>query len=155
MLTFWRICPARRAATAFDGEGAHINGGRWNAKGVAMVYCSSSLSLATLESFVHFNPLTVPSVPRVSFRVSLPDSVPVERFDQTKLPRNWRDNPAPTELQDIGSEWAASLRTVALLVPSAVTWIEDNVLLNPRHPDMAKVVIAPPEPFAYDLRMGR
>jgi RES domain-containing protein len=146
MLTFWRICTARRAASAFDGEGARIYGGRWNSKGVAMVYCSSSLSLATLESFVHFSSLTVPSVPQVSFRVSLPDSVPVERFNHTKLPANWRDNPGPTELQDFGDEWATSLRTVAMLVSSAVTPIEDNVLLNPRHPDMAQVITAPAEP---------
>ncbi len=153
MLTFWRISPARRMATAFDGEGSRIAGGRWNPKGVALVYCSSSLSLATLETFVHVNPRTAPIVPQVSFRATLPDAVPVERFDQAKLRPDWRDYPAPVSLGVLGAEWAQSRRTVALIVPSVVTPIEDNVLLNPSHPDMAKVVIGAAQPFEFDPRM--
>jgi RES domain-containing protein len=33
----WRLCRARHAATAFDGEGARLFGGRWNEKGMAVV----------------------------------------------------------------------------------------------------------------------
>ena len=153
MLTFWRICAARRAATAFDGEGSRLFGGRWNPKGVAVVYCSSTLSLATLESFVHFDPGAAPAGPHVSFRASLPDGVPVEHVDRAKLPRDWRDYPAPAALGAMGAAWAKARRTVALLVPSAVTPVEDNVLVNPHHPDMAKVVIDAAEPFAFDPRM--
>jgi RES domain-containing protein len=52
----WRIVKERHAATAFTGEGAAKTGGRWNSRGVAVVYTSSSKSLATLESLVHLNP---------------------------------------------------------------------------------------------------
>src|SRR5215472_5797811 len=108
MLTAWRVCPARRAATAFDGEGARLYGGRWNPKNVRVVYCSSSLSLATLEAFVHFEPRTAPIVPYVYFRATLPDAVRVERLDQAKLSADWRDYPAPVALSLLGAEWAQS-----------------------------------------------
>lgn len=155
MLTGWRICHARRQATAFDGEGARVTGGRWNPKGVPVVYCSSSLSLATLEYFIHVDPINAPAGPHVSFRVTVPDDVAIERLEQTRLPRDWRDYPAPASLGAFGAEWAKSLRTAVLLVPSAVTPIEDNVLLNPRHPDMVKVKRSKPQPFAFDPRMFR
>jgi RES domain-containing protein len=155
MLTFWRVCAARRAATAFDGEGARLFGGRWNPKGVRVVYCASSLSLATLEAFVHFDPRTAPAVEQVYVRATIPDDVPVETLDQAKLPTDWRAYPAPTSLAALGAEWALSRRTVALLVPSAVTPIEDNILLNPEHPDTAKVEIGPAERFEFDPRMFR
>src|SRR5258705_349554 len=52
----WRIVKAKHAATAFSGEGAARTGGRWNSRGVPVVYTSSTKSLAALESLVHLNP---------------------------------------------------------------------------------------------------
>ena len=52
-LTAWRIIKARHAANAFDGEGARIEGGRWNSPGTPMVYTSESAALAALELLVH------------------------------------------------------------------------------------------------------
>jgi RES domain-containing protein len=109
--------------------------------------------LATLEYFIHVDPLSAPAGPHVSFRVTVADDVPVEWLDRERLPRGWRDYPAPASLGTLGADWARSLRTVALLVPSAVTPIEDNVLLNPRHPDMVKIAVGTPQPFAFDPRM--
>jgi len=34
----WRILKSAHAATAFDGEGARLYGGRWNSPGTAVVY---------------------------------------------------------------------------------------------------------------------
>ena len=36
-----------------SGKGAGITGGRWNEKGVAVVYAAESRSLACLETLVH------------------------------------------------------------------------------------------------------
>ena len=52
----WRIVKAKHAATAFDGEGARLFGGRWNSPGTRMIYTSATLSLAALESLVHLSP---------------------------------------------------------------------------------------------------
>lgn len=119
-----------------------------------MVYCASSLSLATLEYFVHLDPDDMPN-DLVAIRAELPDAVPTERLDPTKLPKRWRDYPGPNDLKDIGSEWAASLRTVALLVPSAITPIEDSIVINPQHTDFGRLFLHPPESFAFDARMRK
>jgi len=118
------------------------------------VYCASSLSLAALEYFVHLDPDELPD-DLVSIRASLPDHVAVEHVDRRGLPPDWRRSPGPDELRDIGSEWLDSMRTVALIVPSAVTPSETNILLNPRHPDIGKLARSAPEPFAFDRRMRR
>jgi RES domain-containing protein len=148
----WRICKRRRASTAFDGEGAKLYPGRWNPKGVPVVYCASSLSLATLEYFVHVNPEEVPD-DLVSIRAELPESVAIERVDRKALPRTWRDYPAPGKLKDIGGEWADSKRSVVLEVPSVVTPGEANLVINPIHPEFARLTPARPEAFAFDPRM--
>lgn len=53
MLTAWRIVQAHRITSAFEGEGARRYGGRWNHKGISIVYAAGSLSLAALELLVH------------------------------------------------------------------------------------------------------
>ena len=52
----WRIIKAKHLPTAFSGEGAAKTGGRWNSRGVAVVYTSATRSLAALETLVHLNP---------------------------------------------------------------------------------------------------
>ena len=118
-----------------------------------MVYCATSLSLATLEYFVHCDPYDLPT-DLVMIRVELPDTTRTERWEVGSLPRDWRNYPGIEELKDMGSEWSSSLRTVALLVPSAVTPIEDNVLVNPKHPDIATLTVHAADPFSFDPRMG-
>ncbi|MBC8006624.1 MAG: RES domain-containing protein, partial [Prolixibacteraceae bacterium] len=52
---------ARYAGTAFSGEGARLYGGRWNRKGVPMVYTAGSQSLAMLKCLCkmsHYVPVT-------------------------------------------------------------------------------------------------
>ena len=76
-------------------------------------------------------------------------------MDPKTLPRGWRAIPAPVALQDLGSAWASSSRTVALVVPSTIIPSEVNVILKPLHADMARVVVHPPERFAFDPRMRK
>jgi RES domain-containing protein len=73
----WRIVKARHAATAFSGKGAADNGGRWNSRGVAVVYASITKSLAVLESLVHLNPPV--RFKSVVFRLQFEDAL-VENF---------------------------------------------------------------------------
>lgn len=151
-MEIWRLCRARREATAFSGVGAEEAGGRWNHKGYSMVYTSEHLSLAVLELFVHVSAASVPD-DLISIRASLPDSVPVRELVESDLPPHWRTYPVPAELQDIGTAWLTEGRTAVLVVPSAINPQERNLLLNPRHSDMKKLRAGPGEPFQFDPRM--
>lgn len=152
MRTVWRLCSARHARSALSGEGARLFGGRWNEKGVPLVYTSSTLALAVVEILVHVDEVPVDFV---AIRIDIPTSVKVERLSPRRLPRDWRAHPAPARLQAEGTEWAHSLRSLALEVPSAVVPQERNVLLNPLHPGRAALVVHKPERFAFDRRLKR
>jgi len=150
-LTGWRIVQSRRARTAFDGEGAWLYGGRWNQKGTPLVYAASSMSLAALEMLVH---LPTPEVLKryVTLTIEFDDAL-CSQLDLKGLPHNWRNNPALRATRDIGTDWVNRAASAVLVVPSAVVPTEWNYLLNPNHPDFAKLVIGAPHPFKYDPRL--
>ena len=150
-MRLWRICRQRYAAEAFSGEGARLYGGRWNSKGVGMIYTSTSLALAVVETFVHLEPNLRPD-DLVSIQAELPDGVASERLEVRSLPANWHKLRGEA-LRHFGDEWCRAQKTVALQVPSAAVRGEWNVLLNPGHADFRKLKVHKPEPFEFDLRM--
>jgi RES domain-containing protein len=150
-LTTWRIVKARHAAGAFDGEGARIEGGRWNSPGTAVVYTSQSAALAALELLVHLG--RGPSLLAYVLIPCMFDKAYVSLLDRRRLPRNWRSYPAPPELQLLGDEWARDGTSAVLEVPSAVIETDSNYLLNPRHRDFQGVRVMHPQPFEFDLRL--
>jgi len=77
-----------------------------------------------------------------------------ERFIEIadSLPDNWRQLPAPPSTRELGSRWVAESRSAVLRVPSIVV-DEFNYLLNPRHPDFARLEIGGPQPFSFDPRL--
>lgn len=149
-ITAWRIVKARRAAGAFDGEGARVEGGRWNSPGTPIVYTSQSAALAALEILVHLGRASV-----LQAYVLIPctcDDAVVSRLDRRRLPQNWRSYPAPPELQLIGDEWVKSGTSGVLEVPSTVIETDSNYLLNPQHSDFQAICVMDPQPFEFDLR---
>ena len=148
----WRICKSEHAATAFTGEGAMVYPGRWHHAGTRVVYCSENRALAALEQLVHLHRNRLP-VHFVCFGVEIPSGVSIRELRVEDLPAEWRRQPAPLELRDIGTGWAESAETVVLQVPSAVVPGEHNFLLNPRHADFSQLTIGDPEPFAFDERL--
>lgn len=151
-MLIWRLSKIKFTTTAFDGEGARRTGGRWNSKGTAIVYCSATLSLTALETLVHLD-IADFGTSRTAIRVEISDDIKMDRVEATQLAPDWRDTPAPSNLAAIGDQWAAHGKTLLLLVPSAVVPQENNILLNPRHLDFAKIQISPPEPFVLDARL--
>jgi RES domain-containing protein len=53
-----------------------------------------------------------------------------------------------------GTQWAQSLPALVAEVPSIVVPEESNVLLNPRHPDAAQLVVLKVRRWTYDARLG-
>lgn len=148
----WRLVGARFAPRAFDGGGARMFGGRWNSKGVEVVYAAGSLSLAALETLVHLDADTFPSE-YVAIPAEIPDHLPTRRVDPTDLPAAWRQVQDQPALQAIGDEWVRQAQTAVLSVPSAVVPFESNFLLNPNHSDARRVQIGEPRPFSFDPRL--
>lgn len=53
----------------------------------------------------------------------------------------------------LGDVWLKNCASLLCRVPSAIISHTDNVLVNPAHPDMAKVVLNIDEPFTFDGRL--
>ena len=154
MISAFRICKTRHLATALSGEGARLNGGRWNSPGLPAVYTSSSLSLATLEVLVHLEDPELLANLFSWFPLEIPDDL-VEWLDPGTLPPEWlNDEPGPAS-RTAGDGWLKSRRSAALAVPSVVTPGEWNILLNPAHPDFPKLLPGPAKPFRPDPRLIR
>lgn len=151
MLSAWRVVKTRYALSAFDGEGASVNPGRWNSRGVPVAYASGSRSLALLEVLVHLQDAEV--LPSFSFvGAAFPDEV-VEVVAEPALPRDWRASPARQATRDLGDRWIAEARSAVLRVPSMIIEEEHNYLINPAHPDFRLVRTIPPRVFVLDRRL--
>lgn len=139
-------------ARDLTGTGARLKGGRWNTKGVGVIYTSETRSLAILEFLVHVPFAFLPAGLSLT-QISVPNNVTINKISKTKLPKNWRDSPPPVELADLGADWALSQETPLLRVPSVIVEHEYNFILNPLHPDIRKIKISKIEPFVFDDRL--
>ncbi len=150
-MIFHRLERLKRAtaAEAFSGEGGLHFALRWNSRGTQLVYTSTSVALACLETLVHMQMLARPEE-RWWFSIDIPDRC-VEKLD--RAPRGWDAEPATPVSQRVGDEWITSARSVALLVPSVVVPMEHNALINPLHPQFRMDWVRNPMRFRYDPRL--
>jgi RES domain-containing protein len=129
-------------------------GGRWNHRGTRVVYTSSSLSLAALETLAHFDEEEGPDA-LVAIPADMPDDVPITRIKISELASNWRTTPAPESLAEIGTRWTMARHSLVLAVPSAIIPQELNYLLNPLHPQVKRIRVGRPKPFSFDPRLWK
>ena len=144
----------RFVSTSFpDGlstEGARRNGGRWNSKGIPVLYCATSESLAMLELRVHV-PNPYPRV-RLRFVIEVPDDA-VHEAPVTALPRGWNKLPPSPASKRFGDEWIAAGSSLGLLVPSIIASEERNILLNPAHTRFSEVRVLKKSQVQMDMRL--
>ena len=149
MALWFRIVQERWAATAMDGEGARLHGGRWNPPGMAAICLAESRALAALEIVVHA-PREMLSMEWRVIAVEVPD----EWIETARgLPEAWRDQPSSPTARKFGAAWLAKSKAVGLVVPSVVVPQERNLLLNLRHPQAAKLKTGKPERISFDPRL--
>ncbi len=147
--TAYRLSLRRHADRAFAGEGARRAGGRWNPRGVPVIYTSAVLSLGALEFLVHLgSPQDAPDM--VFFRIEFDSRL----VTTARLPANWLD----LKLRDtrrLGRAWIDNASSPVLQVPSFVIPSENNFVLNPAHPVFGRIKIGQPQPFLLDPRLYR
>lgn len=140
----------KQFAADLSGDGARIGGGRWNPKGVPMLYTAESVALAALEVLVRIS--TRKHYYRTIFQV--PDTASMEVVDVADLPTDWQVPYPNRHLIEYGRNWVLERRSLLLKVPSAVINGEGwNFLINPLHDDFLSVVILDIAPFPYDCRL--
>jgi RES domain-containing protein len=155
-ITVWRIGADTPDYEAHElsGKGAEKTGGRWNRKGIAMVYASASRALTCLETIVHLS--SGDPLPLNRYLVAI--TIPMALWDDRTVfdPANsigWDAEPASRVSIEWGTIWASRRTTVIAEVPSVIVPEEHNVLLNPIHPDMRKVTSLKVRKWTYDARL--
>ena len=152
----WRIAITRPRLPATDlgGHGAAIAGGRWNSPGRRAVYTSGSIALACLETLAHLNSASLP-LRRYLVRIEVPDGVWAGRtmLVPANLPAAWDALPAGKASMRLGDQWLDEGRTALLQIPSVIIPEEFNFVLDPRHPDAARISAKSQREWTYDARL--
>jgi RES domain-containing protein len=149
-LEAFRIVTRKRVADAFSGEGARLYGGRWNPKGIRLVYTAGSRALAILEMLAQDQPLRARYA---IIPVIVPSSIRIERLSRATLPKGWEDARQSERLRAIGANWVKRGKSAVLCVPSAVVPSEFNYLLNPAHTDFSRIKQGHVETLRTDRRL--
>jgi RES domain-containing protein len=158
VVTLWRIATETRDYKADDlsGRGAAGSPGRWNIDGERIVYASTTLALAVLETAAHVRSSGLP-LNRFVAQITVPPAVWNARqiTHHTNLDPAWQAIPAGRASAEHGSAWYKSGSSVLLLVPSVIVPEEFAVLINASHPDARSITAATVRPFPYDRLFRR
>jgi RES domain-containing protein len=152
-MRLWRIEKVEYADLASKGIGAYAVGGRWTSAGTHAVYASESIALCMLEVLVHSPTPKARKVPRVLFRIDTPDTL-LKSVSLPLVPKPFIPSTPFEESQPVGDAWIRAANSAGLVVPSAIIGLEFNVVLNPAHPDYAKVKWSKPVAIALDERLN-
>lgn len=156
MIEVWRIGTDTPVYMANDmsGIGAEKDGGRWNSKGKRVVYTASTRALACLETVVHLGGSSLP-LNRYLVRIEIPDDVWSARriVAWDTAPVGWDALPTGKASLDFGDQWLSSLASCIMEVPSIVVREEPNILINPGHPDAARINASKVRKWEYDSRI--
>jgi RES domain-containing protein len=152
----WRIAtegPSWRT-NDLSGQGAANDPGRWNSLGLPVIYASTSIALACLETVVHVT--GDQGLPLHRWLVAI--DVPAEYWQQrlclepAELP-GWDATPAERSSMGWGDRWLRGQSGLIALVPSVIVPEECNALINPAHPGAGSLVATVIRSWTYDSRL--
>jgi RES domain-containing protein len=149
MPTVYRL--AKRRYRVYDGSGAALEGARWNSPGRLVIYASEHYATALLERLVQAGRTQLPGALHAA-AIEIPDDVPAEEFNPAAVP-GWDADESATA-RAFGDDWHASGRSAVLIVPSLPGQpVERNFVINPGHPDAARIRVGPSFDVVWDGRL--
>ncbi len=130
--------------------------GRWNPKGVPLIYACNQPSLNFLELLCIKGPIVSHSKWKL-VRLEISGEIPY--LSAQDLPTNWKNRPFPLSTQKIGAMWVEQGISLALQTPSCRIPLssypnEHNLLINPFHADFnSSVKMTSTESVNYELNI--
>ncbi len=132
-----------------SGNGAAINGSRWNSRNIKILYAGEYISLCMLESLVHLRKVDIP-IKQYLLSIQIPGAE-FQEIKLSKLKDKWQQHINYT--QYMGDQFISSNQHLCLKVPSAIVPQEHNFLINPKHKDFKKVKVISSELLELDKRL--
>ncbi|KQV12173.1 hypothetical protein ASC97_13450 [Rhizobium sp. Root1203] len=148
-LSSFRIGDPNGAYPIFDATGSTIAPGRWNTPGSPVIYSSEHYSTAVLERLVHGSGRLPPNQHYV--QITIPRGLTYEVVSTAALP-GWDSMPAVASKR-FGEEWHLQRRSVILIVPSIVARLDNNIIINPAHPESPRIAVSLHQPVYWDKRL--
>lgn len=134
-----------------NGKGAEINGGRWNSKGLKVIYTAESRALCTTEIAVH-TPLGIVPTNYYLQSIEVPN-LKMWKISPKTLKKDWRNFPHEVSTKIVGDKFIEENKFLIMRVPSAVIQDEYNYLINPNHKSFSRVKLLKVEEFKFDKRL--
>lgn len=144
-MQLWRLY--RRAhGPGLDGMGGLHASGRWHRQGTRVVYFGASPAIVVLEKLAHVDPGTLPSdliLARFEAVLSVEDVLAGEADDVANL----------NLTQARGEAFFRKSTACVLRVRSVILPEEYNLVLNPLHPEAARLNAFTEREFRFDGRL--
>jgi RES domain-containing protein len=147
-MLLWRI--SNHASLA--GEGGLLASARWHSQGHPILYLAETPAGALVEVLVHLElePAHLPRSYKL-LKAEAPDDISLRAIGKRELGENWTRDLLAT--RTLGDEWLRSRATALLRVPSAIVPETFNLLLNPLHPEAARLHIISHRDYPWDKRL--
>lgn len=153
----YRIQKKQFIDSVLTGEGARLNGGRWNPPGTPLLYTSTTPELALLETLVHLDGTPIRDLPPfVRISIEIPDAV--EEVPIIDLPLGWDALKYPDSLPFfLLTKFSPLYPALGFSVPSIVLKSSPsrNILINPLHPRMSEVKVVEVLVHEFDERLRK
>ncbi|HZJ20355.1 MAG TPA: RES domain-containing protein [Pricia sp.] len=146
----------KRHIHSLSGIGAELFGGRWNHKGIRVVYTTASRALAMAETAVQPNFDILPDKYHIA-EIEVPDDLPIYEIDLESIFNGdeWTGPKGMPLTKSWGTHLISRKKYPVIKAPSVVVKGDFNYLLNPYHPDFDRIEISHTEPFVFDERLFR
>ena len=148
-LTAYRIGDPDGSFPIWDSTGAAMNAGRWHRSGQHVIYAAEHYSTAMLEKLVHFSGTLPPN--QHYLKITIPAGTRYEQLDAHSL-SGWNAR-ASSVARAFGSVWIERCTEAILIVPSVVAPMENNILINPRHPQFSTIRLSNEIRVHWDERL--
>jgi len=147
-MILWRVS---KHAT-LDGRGGVSASARWHSQGRPVVYLAESPAGALLEVLVHLELVPDAYPPHYGLlKAEAPEDLAIRTLGATDLKGIGIGDVILT--RTLGDEWLASKSTALMRVPSVIVPETFNVLLNPEHPDAARIQVLWYQEYPWDMRL--
>lgn len=123
--------------------------GRWHEAGAEVICASEHYSTALLEALAHWNGI-LPRGQRF-VEISIPRGTSFEAVDGDAIP-DWSGR-SMEAARRFGRDWYSENRSAILIVPSVIARMENNVVIDGRHPEFENILAGPEKPVPWDDRL--
>lgn len=147
----WRF--HRSAYDPLDFTGAQIHGGRWNPRGVPVLYLSLTYAGGLLELLAHVSVPRRPPRYHVASLVDIPDDAGVTTLEPP-YPPGWDHPDDYRTARRLAASWLQAGEDLCVMVPSVPgAPVEHNLVINSAHAEFPRLEVVETIGPIYDPRI--